>query len=162
MRSSNIIVFWMMFKLFMSKLLNTLTIICSRLSSLVLYMMGRARPQDTSKMVRKTITAPRLVIWSRLVCIQTRWPVLPPAGTGTWRWTCICPQRWPCWWGRTCRQPHTGRSSQTWAELEVTRLCTRVTDIRYWHRIYALSLHYIPNVTFEERSLGPVQEAVSH
>ena len=48
--------------MFMSKLLNTLTIICSRLSSLVLYMMGRARPQDISKMVRKTITAPRLVI----------------------------------------------------------------------------------------------------
>ena len=61
-----------MFKLFMSKLLNTLTIICLRLSSLVLYMMGRARPQDTSKMVRKTNTAPRLVICSRLVCIQTR------------------------------------------------------------------------------------------
>ena len=60
-RSSNIIVFRM---LFMSKLLNTgtLTIICSRLSSLVLYMMGKARPQDTSEMVRKINTAPRLLI----------------------------------------------------------------------------------------------------
>ena len=48
----------------MSKLLNTLTIICSRLSSLVLYMMGRARPQDTSEMVRKINTAPRLLTCS--------------------------------------------------------------------------------------------------
>ena len=48
----------------MSKLLNTrtLTINCSRLSSLVLYMMGMARPQDTSEMVRKINTAPRLLI----------------------------------------------------------------------------------------------------
>ena len=50
----------------MSKLLNTktLTINCSRLSSLVLYMMGRARPQDTSEMARKINTAPRLLICS--------------------------------------------------------------------------------------------------
>ena len=125
----------------MSKLLNTrtLTINCSRLSSLVLYMMGMARPQDTSEMVRKINTAPRLLIWSRLVEKNQLWIYpWPPAGTGTWRWTCICPRRWPCWWGRTCRQPHTGRSSQTWPELEVTRLCTRVTDIRYWHRINTL------------------------
>ena len=48
----------------MSKLLytKTLTINCWRLSSLVLYMMGRARPQDTSEMVRKINTAPRLLI----------------------------------------------------------------------------------------------------
>ena len=41
---------------------QSLTIICSRLSSLVLYMMGKARPQDTSEMVRKINTAPRLLI----------------------------------------------------------------------------------------------------
>ena len=101
--------------------------------------MGTARPQDTSKMVRKINTAPRLLTCSRLVEKTQLWIYLwPPAGTGTWRWTCICPRRWPCWWGRTCRQSHTGRSSQTWPELEVTRLCTRVTDIRYWHRINTL------------------------
>ena len=125
----------------MSKLLNTktLTINCWRLSSLVLYMMGRARQQDRSEMPRKTSTAPRLLIWADCYP-QCRHgdQLCPPAGTGTWRWTCICPRRWPCWWGRTCRQPHTGRSSQTWPELEVTRLCTRVTDIRYWHRINTL------------------------
>merc|ERR1719189_3047177 len=38
------------------------TIICSRLSSLVLYMMGKARPQESSEMQRKTSTAPRLLI----------------------------------------------------------------------------------------------------
>ena len=47
-------------------IVETLTINCSRLSSLVLYMMGRARPQDTSEMVRKINMAPRLVICSRL------------------------------------------------------------------------------------------------
>ena len=52
----------------MSKLLNTktLTINCWRLSSLVLYMMGRARPQESREMVRKINTAPRLLICSRL------------------------------------------------------------------------------------------------
>ena len=52
---------------------RTLTIICSRLSSLVLYMMGKARPQESREMPRKTIRAPRLLIWSRLLSsVQTR------------------------------------------------------------------------------------------
>ena len=33
---------------------------------MVLYMMGRARPQESKELVRKTKTAPRLVICSRL------------------------------------------------------------------------------------------------
>ena len=41
---------------------RSLTIICSRLSSLVLYMMGEARPQESMEMPRKTIMAPRLLI----------------------------------------------------------------------------------------------------
>ena len=40
---------------------------------MVLYMMGKARPQESREMPRKTITAPRLLICSRLLSsVQTR------------------------------------------------------------------------------------------
>ena len=54
--------------------------------------------------------------WSEADCylVFRQGACCPPAWTGTSRWTCICPRRWPCWWGRTCTPSHTGRSSQTW------------------------------------------------